>query len=98
MGIKYFNGTQELSQVRGYPNAQFFAAGGVRSKANRYDSFERLMGRAPDGRILPVERAIAYKALPSRHTCNGKCMNGSVNGVCECQCGGKNHGIGSVTK
>ena len=96
MSIKYFNGVQELTQVQGYPNAQFLAAGGIRSKANAYDSFERLMGRTADGRILPVERAIAYKSAPSRHVCNARCVNGSINGVCECQCGGKNHGIGNV--
>lgn len=96
MGIKYFNGTQELSQVQGYPNAQFFAAGGIRSKANWYDGFERLMGRTSDGRLLPVERAIAYKSAPSRHVCNAKCIGGKINGVCECQCGGRNHGIGNV--
>lgn len=70
MNIKYFNGVQELTQVQGYPNAQFFAAGGIKSKANWYDGFERLMGRASDGRLLPVERAIAYKSAPSKHVCN----------------------------
>ena len=96
MGIKYFNGIQELTRVQGYPNQQFLAAGGTMSKANRYDGFERLMGLAPDGRILPVERAISYKTSPSKHVCNAKCTGGKINGVCECQCGGRNHGIGNV--
>lgn len=95
--IKYFNGTQELTFVTGYPNAQFAAAGGVKSKANYYDGFKRMMGRAADGRLLPVERAITYKSAPSLHVCNAKCMGGKVNGACECQCGGKNHGAGMFT-
>jgi hypothetical protein len=42
-----------------------------------------------------ASRAIQYKAQPSKHECNAKCMNGSMRGVCECKCGGKNHGAGS---
>lgn len=45
---------------------------------------------------VPVERAIKYKSNPSKHECDAKCLNGSVRGVCECRCGGKNHGVGSV--
>lgn len=44
---------------------------------------------------LPVTRRIEYKARPSLHECNAKCMNGSHRGVCECRCGGKNHGCSS---
>lgn len=43
-----------------------------------------------------ASRAIQYKAQPSRHECNAKCMNGSMRGVCECGCGGKNHGVGGL--
>jgi hypothetical protein len=43
-----------------------------------------------------AQRQIDYKALPSLHTCNAKCIGGKVNGVCECQCGGKNHAVGSL--
>jgi hypothetical protein len=42
-----------------------------------------------------ASRKIEYKARPSLHECNAKCMNGSMRGVCECRCGGKNHGAGS---
>lgn len=41
-------------------------------------------------------RKIQFKAFPSRHECNAKCLNGHANGVCECKCGGKNHGRGSL--
>ena len=95
--IKYFNGNQELAFVNSYPVAQFIAAGGVKSKANYVDSFNRKMGRTPDGQLLPVERAITYKSAPSLHVCNTKCVGGHPNGICECSCGGKNHGIGMFT-
>ena len=45
---------------------------------------------------LPVTRSIRYKNRPSLHECSAKCMQGRCNGVCECRCGGKNHGIGRV--
>jgi hypothetical protein len=40
-------------------------------------------------------RQIEYKANPSKHECNAKCMGAHGRSmVCECKCGGKNHGIG----
>lgn len=41
---------------------------------------------------------IEYKARPSLHECNAKCLNGKHSGTCECRCGGKNHGRGMFTK
>ncbi len=35
-------------------------------------------------------RAVAGKISP-RHVCNARCL-ASTSGVCECSCGGKNHG------
>lgn len=67
-------------------------------KAMRADGYSRWMARAADGRLLPVTRKIEYKSRPSLHACNAKCINGKHNGVCECQCGGKNHGAGMFTK
>lgn len=52
------------------------------------------VGLDADGFELPVTRKIEYKRRPSLHECNARCMNGKCNGVCECQCGGKNHGVG----
>jgi hypothetical protein len=55
------------------------------------------LGTCPTcGYLHNALRKIEYKAFPSRHECNGKCMGGKVNGVCECKCGGKNHGVGSL--
>ena len=94
--IRYFCGCDQLDKIHGIPNAQFEAIGGKRSRANWYDGFKRLAGIAPDGTLRPVERAIAYKKHPSLHVCSAKCVNGKPNGVCECSCGGKNHGTGGA--
>jgi hypothetical protein len=41
----------------------------------------------------PVTRTIAYKANPSLHECDARCMNATGRTMnCECKCGGKNHG------
>jgi hypothetical protein len=99
--FKYFsdiNGeTVELvivSQMRNEEFARRFP--GV--KGFRLDSFSKRVGYAAgatkDGQELPMTRAIEYKSFPSRHECNAKCMGGKVNGMCECKCGGKNHGAG----
>lgn len=47
--------------------------------------------------FLPVTRMIEMKRYPSLHQCNSKCLNGKHNGICECKCGGKNHGRGLFT-
>lgn len=94
--FRYFNGTDELTRVTSVPNAKFEAMGGVKSKANWNDSFSRLVGVTADGRLVPVERGITYKRFASKHECNSKCMNGKINGTCECSCGGKNHGLGGL--
>jgi hypothetical protein len=46
-------------------------------------------------RIHPSGRRIYYSDSPSKHACNAKCM-GAVGRICECSCGGKNHGVGFV--
>ena len=91
--VKYFSGTQELRGVRGEDVARFLAIGGVKSKHNRFDSFQRLVGEPVDGpaAILPVTRTIFYKSNPSLHKCDARCM-GATWHDCECSCGGKNHG------
>lgn len=63
--------------------------------AKRADSFSRWVGRDETGAIKPAVRIIDYKVGGSKHECNVKCMGGSARGVCECRCGGKNHGISS---
>jgi hypothetical protein len=94
---KYFSDTNLGSFEIAYPHsiknakaAELFP--GVRIK--RSDSFSRLVGESADGTLLPVTRFVCYKAKPSLHACNSKCRGGKCGGTCECQCGGKNHGIG----
>lgn len=91
--VKYFSGDIQLSHVFGLENKRFLAIGGEKSKANYYDSFARLVGISPDRAWLPVTRKITFKNNPSLHKCGSKCRH-AKGGVCECECGGKYHGIG----
>lgn len=46
------------------------------------------------GQRHQVSRVIQYKAKPSRHICDARCMGAQgKTQTCECSCGGKNHGI-----
>ena len=89
--IKYFNGDVLLTSVIAISNAKFEEIGGVKSKHNRFDSFQRMAGKI-DGALVPVTRKIEYKGRPSLHKCDARCQN-STGHVCECSCGGKYHGI-----
>jgi hypothetical protein len=95
--FKAFNGTEELNRFI-VPVAQFNAMFPGVKGLNAGWHGDKYVGRTADGRLLPVERLIAYKQFPSRHECNAKCLNGKHNGTCECQCGGKNHGAGMFTR
>lgn len=55
------------------------------------------IGHANGKELYPVTRIIRFKKCPSLHVCNAKCMGGKVDGTCECQCGGKNHGRAGFT-
>jgi hypothetical protein len=90
--IKYFSGQNEVANPHGLDNASFAAFyPGV--KGLRYDSFQKLVGYDQDKVMLPIERRIEFKSNPSLHVCNAKCMN-ATGRICECSCGGKNHGYG----
>jgi hypothetical protein len=102
--VKHFSGAIELKNVTTVWNKDFAAMfpglNGVRS-----DGFSMWIGwdAAGDGRpmrgyagALPMTRRIFYKSRPSLHECSAKCLNGRHDGTCECQCGGKNHGLGAV--
>jgi len=84
----------ELTFFNSIANAEFSARfPGV--KGIRYDGYTMWIGRAAGStQWLPVTRKIEYKAFPSKHECNAKCLNGKHTGTCECKCGGKNHGAG----
>lgn len=83
--FKYFadrNGqTVELTKV--------WHDGHVSTKAHHF------FGTAPDGRTkIQATRAIEYKRNPSKHKCGPRCLN-ATGFLCECECGGKNHGAGN---
>ena len=50
-------------------------------------------GLTPDGVRVQCDRAIERKSNPSLHECGARCM-GAKGFLCECSCGGKNHGKG----
>jgi hypothetical protein len=85
--IKYFNGENELQNVRE-----------ISGKLFGYVSVEDLYFVAGEGwkGFTAVERNVEYKSNPSRHECDSRCMNATGRIMkCECACGGKNHGRGS---
>lgn len=44
-----------------------------------------------------VTRRIEMKSFPSRHECDSRCLNATGRVMkCECACGGRNHGRGSI--
>lgn len=87
----------ELAFVTSISNDEFAAQfPGVTGM--RYDGYSMWVGReTATSPRLPVTRKIEYKSQPSLHECNAKCLNGKYNGVCECKCGGNNHGAGMFT-
>src|SRR5579872_3045707 len=99
--IKYFSDfggeTVELKNIHGLDNAKFAARfPGLRGR--RFDSFALLVGYPLTGpaTALPVTRKVEYKAFPSKHECDDRCINATGKIMrCECKCGGKNHGRGA---
>lgn len=91
--VKYYSGDVELNAPFGLDSARFAAIGGSPNKHNRYDSFKRLAGYVVDGpkAVMPVTRKVFYKANPSLHKCDARCLSATGHN-CECSCGGKNHG------
>lgn len=85
----------ELRSLGCMPNAEFSARWpGLRGL--KYDGFQMWIGRGPDGEILPMTRRVFRKANPSNHKCSARCLNAKCTGrsECECECGGRNHGLG----
>lgn len=90
--IKYYSSDIELKYAFGMKNKEFNEKyPGI--KGIWYDSFSRYVGDTVSGQILPVTRIIDYKKNPSLHKCDARCQHAKGR-VCECSCGGKNHGIG----
>lgn len=95
--VRYFNGSTRLTAIQPMRNAEF-AQRFPGQRGRRYDGISMMVGRPVDGgELMPVQRSIDYKRFASKHVCSGKCLNGKVNGACECSCGGMNHGAGMFT-
>ncbi len=43
---------------------------------------------------VQATRKVEYKRNPSKHKCGPRCLN-ATGFLCECECGGKNHGAGN---
>jgi len=78
--IHYFTAAQQLSSIQ--------------HDGSIYTSAKHFTGLTADGRRVQVERAIERKRNPSQHKCDGRCLN-VTGSLCECSCGGKNHGAGN---
>jgi hypothetical protein len=80
--VRYFNGTERLKDVRPADIAGACIPAGY----------------TIDGKFLPVTRQIKYRRnVAVRHECDARCVHATGRVMnCECQCGGKNHGIGSI--
>lgn len=49
------------------------------------------------GQVHVCTRKIEYKANPTKHPCDARCVHATGKIMrCECSCGGKNHGRVSV--
>ena len=91
--MKYYSDKTELKNIFSIKNVSFEAIGGTKNKHNYFDSFRRLVGYSTEAHIvLPVTRKIQYKRNPSKHKCSARCRSATGHS-CECECGGKNHGI-----
>ena len=70
------------------------------SKRADYDQGERKMPRiySEEHGWLRATRVVIRKNNPSMHECDARCLNASGRTMnCECKCGGKNHGKGSLS-
>ena len=87
--IRYFNGDRSLSLVRYIGGKAWGLPEGVAQ------AFTPERGWMTG--FVPADRMVEYKARPSRHVCDDRCLNASGKIMrCECSCGGKNHGRGSL--
>jgi hypothetical protein len=60
-----------------------------------FTSAKHFFGRAPDGTKLQAARCVEFKSNPSLHKCGPRCLD-AKGFICECSCGGANHGKGAL--
>jgi hypothetical protein len=75
-------------------NGQAVQLANVGHDGSIYSSAKHFKGYTAEGALLVCSRAIEYKRNPSQHQCGPRCLN-AVGHLCECECGGKNHGRGA---
>lgn len=92
--FKYYAGTVELSHVQhdgGSARTPGHFSGYPEGATPKFVEREGWTGR------VTADRVVEYKANPSRHACDERCLNASGRVMrCECACGGRNHGRGTM--
>lgn len=86
---KYFSGSVLVNHAYVEKSAWLKSAGAARAYGSYY-----WVG-VVNGVHVPVDRVINYKRAPSLHVCDARCQNARGH-ICECSCGGLNHGRGSA--
>lgn len=90
----YFSGETEL-QPKSINRGKFGVGSPVGTPVGFVPTYDPMSGWTRG--YLPVTRTVEYKSNPSRHKCDVRCTNATGRVMrCECACGGKNHGRGSV--
>ena len=91
--IKYFSGDRELRSIQ--------HDGSRSTRPANFSGYPEgvepvfVVGQGWTGRVS-ADRAVEYKASPSLHQCDDRCINATGRVMkCECSCGGKNHGRGA---
>jgi hypothetical protein len=88
--MRYFSGDTRLESIR------YIGRDAYGIDPNSPPTFDKIAAKWVG--YVKAERVIEYKPRPSRHECDSRCINATGRVMkCECSCGGKNHGRGSIT-
>lgn len=90
--MRYFKGDVQLAGVfYGGPR-------GMTPIGYLSDELAAWKAGGPRATEVQADRKIEYKSSPSRHVCDARCVNATGRVMkCECACGGKNHGRGTLS-
>lgn len=87
--IRYFNGDRALTKVT-YQGGKAYGL-----PQNVEPAFTKEHGWMTG--FVRADRKVEFKSNPSRHECDARCLNATGRVMkCECSCGGKNHGRGTL--
>lgn len=88
--IRHFHGETQLAGV--------YYLQGVTPMGYVPAELEAWRNGGPRATALKADRKVEYKRSPSRHACDARCLNATGRVMkCECSCGGKNHGRGTLS-